>query len=254
MNWLIVKFTYTLPFLYMFQANTFGFNIAQWPWCGRLMRGGGPGGPPPYRIYVDGGTALMCIVAIAPACPLIAPLALAYYAVMLLMLRWLLLFVYRPWYDAGGNKWPALHEIIISATIFGQVLMCAMLLLRQAVLPGVMVGLSIVPTLLFSRSCKDNFLRAYNDSSLLQTSRLDGWDNEMSRTREEREEFRQWLADSHKASYVPICLASKESPWTVEPAVVTATRRDKADRMRGPLMGASQRGARFARFGEEGPE
>jgi hypothetical protein len=43
MNWLIVKFTYTFPFMYMFQANTFGFSIIQWPCCARLMAGGGPG-------------------------------------------------------------------------------------------------------------------------------------------------------------------------------------------------------------------
>ena len=36
----VIRFTYTLPFLYFFQANTFGFSIIKWPWCGRLMRGG----------------------------------------------------------------------------------------------------------------------------------------------------------------------------------------------------------------------
>jgi hypothetical protein len=40
LNWIIVRFTYTLPFMYLFQANTFGFSIIRWAWCGRLMRGG----------------------------------------------------------------------------------------------------------------------------------------------------------------------------------------------------------------------
>jgi hypothetical protein len=189
----------------------------------------------------------MCIVAIAPVCPLIAPLAMAYFAMMLLMLRWLLCFVYRPWYDAGGNKWPALHEIIFSATIFGQVLLSAILLLRNAYFAGAIIGVAIIPTFMFSQSCKKKFLRSYNDSSLLQTSRLDGWDAMVSS--EDREEFRQWLVDAHKASYVPICLVGSESPLTVEPAVVATARHDhKGDIMRGPLHRTLQRGARFTRF------
>ena len=35
MNWLIVRYSYTLPFLFMFQANTFGFGLIRWPWCAR---------------------------------------------------------------------------------------------------------------------------------------------------------------------------------------------------------------------------
>jgi hypothetical protein len=87
----------------------------------RLFPYSGPGGPPPYRIYVDSGTVFMCITALAPTCPVVAPFALIYYVVISLMLRWLLIFVYRPRYDGGGNKWPALHEIIISSLVLGQV-------------------------------------------------------------------------------------------------------------------------------------
>ena len=214
------------------------------------MRGGGPGGPPPYRIYVDGGTALMCLAAMAPVCPLIAPLAMIYLAIMLLMLRWLLVFVYRPWYDAGGNKWPALHEIILSATIFGQVLLTTILFMRYAIIPGFMVGLAIFPTYSFGQNCKAKFLRAYNDASLLQTSRLDGWDSKARTSRKTREEFRSWLVDAHRASYVPICLAGSESPLTVEPAVVVSTRRDNDADSERPFFLRSQRGARLARENE----
>jgi hypothetical protein len=70
------------------------------------MRGGGPGGPVPYRIYVDSGVVFLCIVALAPACPLIAPAGLVYFLVISPMLRWLLVFVYRPDFDGGGGRWP----------------------------------------------------------------------------------------------------------------------------------------------------
>ncbi len=229
MNWIVVRFSYTLPFLYLFQANTFGFNIINWPWCSRLMRGGGPGGPPPYRIFVDSGTAFMCVVAISPVCPLIAPLSFIYFSIILLMLRWLLVFVYRPWYDTGGNKWPALHEIIISSTIFGQVLLTTILGLRNALFPASLIVVSIIPTYLFSRNCKDKFLRSYNDAGLLQTSQLDGWEDGVRLSNIDREEYRRWLVDCHKASYVPVCLADSEAVSTVEPAVVTALQHDEVD-------------------------
>jgi hypothetical protein len=237
-NWLIVRFTYTLPFMYLLQANTFGFRILRWEWCGRLMRGGGPGGPPPYRILVDAGTAHMCIVAIAPVCPLIAPLGMVYFMVMLLMLRWLLVFVYRPSYDAGGNRWPALHEIIVSSTIYGQVLVATILGLKNAFYPMVMIAAAIVPTYMFSRNCKHKFLQAFTDAGLWQTSHLDRSsrmammmmmnnnvepNTVLSSSDEGREEYRRWLVDCHKASYVPICLAGSESLLTVEHAIVVPT-------------------------------
>ena len=33
--------------------------------------GGGPGGPIPYRIYIDGGVVLVCVIALAPQSPLV---------------------------------------------------------------------------------------------------------------------------------------------------------------------------------------
>jgi len=244
-NWLIVRFTYTLPVMYLLQATTFTFRFLGWRWCGRLMRGGGPGGPPPYRIYVDAGTVNMCLVAIAPVCPLIAPLALIYLLTMQLLLRWLLIFVYRPSYDAGGNKWPALHDIIISSTIFGQILVATILGLRNAYIPMIMVATAIVPTWMFSQNCKQRFLQAYNDAGLWQTSHLDRFMAVVDGTRStssqslnttatpserqfrlapthSREEYRRWLVDCHKASYVPICLAGTDSVLTMEHAKVVA--------------------------------
>lgn len=37
------------------------------------------------------------------------------------MIRWLLIFVYRPEYDGGGLRWPLLHDMCISAMIMAQV-------------------------------------------------------------------------------------------------------------------------------------
>lgn len=216
MNWIIVRFTYTLPFMYLLQASTFAFTCTNLRWCGRLMRGGGPGSPPPYRIYVDSGTVLMCVVAIAPVCPLIAPLAFAYSVMILAMLPWLLCFVYRPFFDGGGHRWPKLHDITISATIFGQVLLATTFLLRSAIIPGVMIIVAILPTYHFGEGCKAKFLRAFKDAGLLQTSNLDDFGSSAT----EREEYRKWLVDCHKASYVPICLSAGNSLLTVEAAQV----------------------------------
>jgi hypothetical protein len=81
----------------------------------------GPGCPTPYRLYVDSGVVLMCITSLAPVCPLIAPATMVYFGVCQPMLRWLLMFVFNPKYDGGGEKWPQLHQIIISSLILGQV-------------------------------------------------------------------------------------------------------------------------------------
>jgi hypothetical protein len=87
-------------------------------WCNDSR---GPGGPPPYRLYVDSGTVWMCIAALAPSCPVVAPAGMIYFIVVIPMLRWLLVFVYRPKFDGGGDKWPYLHDMVISSLILGQV-------------------------------------------------------------------------------------------------------------------------------------
>jgi hypothetical protein len=95
-----------------------------------------------------------------------------------------------------------------------------MMLLKQAHLPALMAGLAIIPTINFSHSTKKRFLRQYKDTGLLQTSQLDVWDSKRFSTWEKREEFRKWLVDGHKASFIPICLAGEDSNLTWEPAAV----------------------------------
>jgi hypothetical protein len=108
--------------------------------------------------------------------------------------------------------------------MLGHVLIGASILLKQAVVSGVIVLWMTVPTYFFSKWTKEQFLRSYNDTALLQTSQLDGWDH--CKTLADRERYRRWLVDCHKASYVPICLAGGADFLTSQPAVAVPTMRD----------------------------
>ena len=177
-----------------------------------------PGGPPPYRIYIDSGVVFMCLTSLAPACPIIAPCCLLYYTVFIPILRWLHVFVYRPFYDGGGNRLPVIHEILISSMILSQLLLGTVLLLKQAFVFGIITVLMPFPTFVFSQWTKEKFQRSYNDAGLWQTSKLDGLSYKESM--QDREKYRRWLVDAHKASYVPICLSGGEDFLTTQPAVV----------------------------------
>ena len=193
----------------------------------------------------------MCITSLAPVAPLLAPFTTLYYLIFIPMLRWLNIFVYRPkvrcnrayvllvsrttpdtpgpccsQYDAGGIRFPIYHDIVISSLILGQLLIAASIFLKQAVFAGAIVGALIVPTYLFSVWTKQNFYRAYMDAGLLQTSQLDGWG--VGHTLDARERYRRWLVDTHKASYVPLCLSGGEDFLTSQPAVTVPTLRETA--------------------------
>ena len=219
LNWIIMRYGFVWPAGYFFQINTFLTKIFRLTCLNRAARGGGPGGPTPFRIYVDSGVIFLCVVGLAPMVPIVAPIATIYFIVVQPMLRWLLIFVYRPRYDTGGDKWPLCHQIVISALIMAQLLTSVALALKGSLGGSIFIGCCIIPTFMFSVLTEERFLRAYSDTALLQTSRLDG--GQKSYTQKEREEFRRWLVDCHKASYVPTCmLGSKENLLTVEPAVV----------------------------------
>jgi TM2 domain-containing membrane protein YozV len=182
----------------------------------------------------------------------VAPAAMLYYLIVQPILRWLLIFVYRPKYDGGGDKWPQLHQIIISALMLGQVLMAVTLSLKAAYWEGIFVGCCAIPTYFFHLFTLERFYRPYHDAALLQTSRLDSWQE--SHSLKKREEYRRWLVDCHKASYVPICmLGSKENLLTAEPAVAVPRESDEdyvdtTDERRGFMRKQSaQRGAIFNR-------
>ena len=89
-------FQYTYSCLYRLQLNTFVLDWVKLKCCMRAVKGGGPGGPLPYRIYVDSGYVLLCLFALAPAAPLVAPCAFLYFLFSTPMLRRNVIFMYRP--------------------------------------------------------------------------------------------------------------------------------------------------------------
>lgn len=189
----------------------------------------GPGPPTPYRIYVDSGTVLLCLMALAPASPIIAPACFAYFLIFQPILRRNLIFMYRPKFDGGGFRWPFIFDMCISCIVAGQILLTMQMILKQAGGPSLAASLPIIPTLLFHRSMKRQYLRPFQDAALLQTSLLDGWDTADETSAEKREEFRRFLVDSHKASYVPVCIAGGNTEGeglTAEPAVVVPLETD----------------------------
>lgn len=81
----------------------------------------GPGGIVPYRVYVNSGVIFLCVVALAPLCPMVAPFSMLYFLFITPLLKWGHIFVYRPTFDAGGMRWPLLHDILMTAVIVSQV-------------------------------------------------------------------------------------------------------------------------------------
>lgn len=220
-NWMITQGSIMLPLNYLLNINSFIFYWLGIPCCSRMMLGGGPGGILPYRLYVDTGVAILCVLALAPASPLVAPACLMYFMYGQPLLRRNMIFVYRPRFDGGGDRWPFLFDMVMSALLLGQILLCTQMVLKAAVGPAVVAGLPILGTCIFYNAMNKRYRRPFKDTALLQTSLLDGWDTRQTQTFEEREEFRKFLVDAHKAAYVPICIAGndKETTLTSEPAV-----------------------------------
>ena len=162
----------------------------------------------------------MCMASLAPVVPIIAPAACLYYVMFIPILRWLHIFVYRPFYDGGGNRLPIIHEMIISSLVLGQILLGSVLFLKQSFLFGLATSLMPIPTYLFSTWTKEKFKRSYEDAALWQTSNLDALATHG--TFQEREKYRRWLVDCHKASYVPICVSGGEDFLTIQPAEVVS--------------------------------
>lgn len=196
--------------------------------CARLSLGGGSGGQIPYRLYIDSGVVLLCVFALGPASPLVAAAAFIYFLFSAPILRRNLIYLYRPQFDAGGVRWPFLFDMCVSCLLVGQILMTVMMALKSALGPAIVSFIPVVPTFLYRSAIHKRFLRAFEDASLLQTAALDGWDPAAEMSMQEREEFRKFLVDSHKAAYVPVCIAGDDTDvLTAEPAVVVPTERDE---------------------------
>jgi len=215
----------TWPTMYLLQAPNFCTKTARLKLFNRMLKGGGPGAETPYRIYVDSGYIFACLTALAPVCPLVGTLGLFYFIAISPMIRWLLVFAYRPKFDGGGNKWPKLHHIIISSMLFGQLITSMTLLLKQNLYEGLFIGFMIVPTFLYNSIILDKFQRPYQDAALLQIGRMHN--SSCQNSWMEREETRRWLVDCHKASYVPSCLSGGgKNLVTAEPATTITTIED----------------------------
>ncbi len=100
---------------------------------------------------------------------------------------------------------------------------------KRAYGAAILAGLAIVPTFTFHVICKDRFLQSYKDAGLFQTSELDGWNVEEETSVKQREGFRKWLVDCHKAAYIPVCVNGEDNFLTAEPAAVISTGRDKEE-------------------------
>jgi len=230
-NWIILRSTVILPMQYLLQVNTFMFMALKWNCLARAVMGGGPGGTLPYRVYIDSGVVYMCTVSLAVASPLVAPCSFFYFLVCQPLWRRNSIFTYRPKFDGGGMRWPFLFDVFISSLIVGQILLIVMIGLKGAYGAAFMAGIPIVPTLIYRKSCLSRFFEPFMDCGLLQTSLLDGWDDEGdSSSVTKREEFRRFLVDCHKAAYIPVCIAGEQTNvLTAEPAIVTSLDFDEQD-------------------------
>ncbi len=192
-----------------------------WECCIRCVMGGGPGGPIPYRIYIDSGVVFMCVIGLSPLSPLLAPVGLAYFLFCAPLWRRNCIYMYRPNFDTGGIRWPFLSDVLLSAISVSTILLCTTMAIKRALGPAILSSLVLIPVYLHRRSMRRKYYRSYMDAALLQTSQLDGWDNSQPTSKETREEYRKFLVDAHRAAYVPICLAGDQARGlTNEPAVV----------------------------------
>lgn len=227
LNWIIVRATIVLPTQYLLQMNTFIFSWLRLDVFARATQGGGSGGPIPYRIYVDSGVVMLCLLALAPICPLISIASFAYFLICVPMLRWVLIFIYKPRFDLGGARFPFIFDMCVSGMIAGQCVLGIMLSIRRAFGPSSLAFFPLLPTIFYRWILLERYLNAFTDVALLQTSLLDGWDTNEETSVSKREEFRQFLVDCHKAAYVPVCIASDEATIiTSEPAVVVKIETD----------------------------
>jgi len=219
--YIIAQCTTTLPLFYFFNVANIATGVLRLNWINRILKGGGSGSEVPYRIYVDSGYVLACMMSLAPLCPLLGPVCLMYFVIVAPFLRWLLVFAYRPKFDGGGDKWPKLHHMIITSMLLGQLTTGISFFLKRNMWEGAFVSLWIIPTLLYNDIILEKFLRPYRDAALLQTSRMYNRLEDPTTSWLEREEYRRWLVDCHKASYLPTCLSGgTKNNLTSEPAVV----------------------------------
>jgi hypothetical protein len=92
------------PAFYLLQSGNFITKLLGMDWLNNyILKGGGIGRDVPYRIYVDSGYIFACLISMAPMVPLLGPFCLLHFLIVSPILRWLLVFTYRPKFDSGGG-------------------------------------------------------------------------------------------------------------------------------------------------------
>ncbi|MGK3757857.1 MAG: hypothetical protein ACI8RD_010171 [Bacillariaceae sp.] len=93
------------PAFYLLQSVNFITRFLRMDWLNNyVLKGGGIGRDVPYRIYVDSGYIFACLISMSPMVPLLGPFCLLHFTIVSPILRWLLVFTYRPKFDSGGGK------------------------------------------------------------------------------------------------------------------------------------------------------
>ena len=94
-------------------------------------------------------------------------------------------------------------------------------LLKGNIAEGFIIGSCIIVTLVYNNIILEKFLRPFKDASLHKTGMMYTKHQRHGESWQDREEFRRWLVDCHKASYLPTCLSGgKKNLMTAEPATV----------------------------------
>merc|ERR1719362_444273 len=165
------------------------------------------GVPLTYRAYNDCGTVFLCSCTLSFASPVMAPAAVLFFLVSEPIMRRCFIYVYLPEFDGGGFRWPFLSDMCYSSMICGQVYLFVLIFFKRAIGPSFASFITLIPTALYRKLTLDRYHRAYIDTCLLLTSNLDMINPEKPSTMKERESFREFLVDAHKAAYIPVCIA-----------------------------------------------
>lgn len=123
---------------------------------------------------------------------------------------------HRPYASPRSSSSSSLnHQKLVTGASF---------ILKGNIYAGIVIVACTIPTLLFNSIVLEKFLRPFRDASLRYTGKIYNTRNAKDETEDPwqaREEFRRWLVDCHKASYLPTCLSGGErNLLTAEPAMV----------------------------------
>ena len=253
-NVILVRGLVTLPIVYLLNLHVLSYAILPGMLClGRVSAGGGSGGPIPFRIYTDTGTVFLCSVALSTTSPIIAPCTLLYFLIATPIWRRQVIYKFNPQYNSGGALWPMFLEIIVSSLIFMQIVLTMIMGMRNANIAAILSVLQILPTFLFWRRVKSLFKPNFVKIGLFNASKMDDLERNRGETDDrslptdldERERFLKFLVDSHKAAYVPTCIAEEETAvyMTEEPAKVESLPSDS----RGSFLSKNLRRKRVKR-------